>query len=228
MVPRCWAFCLPVCKVALAVSCVSQCSTMAISGGQDPSDGISQIAGQRPLPNGSRATTCTNPYLRWTLGYVVTMPERHVYDLGLPSGSDPSVGVRCATRASAPFATWTWEGRYHSRSSALPKLVQPGGFGVPGEHFAHVEVSRVLPGKSVEKASFQFGGAERAPAGWGVDGAAVGGAAVHAATSTMVTIASMVASTASALRFTGRLGFAAAAHLRLYSVRVAAMIRSLK
>jgi hypothetical protein len=43
----------------------------------------------------------------------------------------------------------------------------------------------------------------------------------------MVTIASMVASTARALRFTERLGFAATAHLRLYSLRVAGMIRSL-
>src|ERR1700733_974254 len=132
MVPRCWVFCLPVCRVALAVGRVSQCSTMSISGGHAPSEGIAQIAGHSPLPNGSRATTWTNPYLKWTLGYVVTMPERQVYVFGLPLTSEPSVGVRCATRASAPFSTWTWEGRYHSRSSLLPKLVHPGGFGVEG------------------------------------------------------------------------------------------------
>src|SRR5713226_3989113 len=76
-VPRCCVPCL-VCKVARDHRFVSQCSTMSISGGHDPSAGMSQIAGHSPLPNGSRATTRTNPYLKCTLGYVVTMPERQV------------------------------------------------------------------------------------------------------------------------------------------------------
>src|ERR1700722_1655700 len=115
--PRCCLFCLVVCKVARAVGPVSQCSTMSISGGHDPSEGMSQIAGHNPLPNGSLATTCTTPYLKCTPGYVVTMPERQVYVFGLPCTSDPLVGVRCATSASTPFSTCTWDGRYHSRSS---------------------------------------------------------------------------------------------------------------
>src|ERR1700748_1045214 len=93
--PRCCLFCLPVCKVARAVGSVPQCSTMSISGGHDPFSGTSQIAGQSPLPNGRRATTWTNPYLKDTLGYVVTMPERQEYSSGLPFTSVPSVGVRC-------------------------------------------------------------------------------------------------------------------------------------
>jgi hypothetical protein len=43
----------------------------------------------------------------------------------------------------------------------------------------------------------------------------------------MVTTASKVANATSALRFTEWVGFSATAHLRLYSLRVAGMIRSL-
>src|ERR1700739_2032234 len=131
-VPRCWLFCLPVCKVARAVGSVPQCSTMSISGGHCPSEGTSQIAGQSPWPNGRRATTWMNPYLTWTLGYVVTMPERQLYISGLPFTSVPAVGVRCATSARAPLSTWTWDGRYHSRSLLFPKLLHPVDVGLQG------------------------------------------------------------------------------------------------